>query len=262
MDDRNELEKVVAVDVAVSPLTYVPVGGGILLMAFGVGLTAFGGVLAIAGGMGFALWRWFRGCRTGHLYERAHVLIQKRQQEHLECELDALEAELRSLGSKRGAGFLNELRSLMKDLQHKDMWAGVEGGSAEELQITVNQLFRDCIEKLRVSVTLKRRRNETSTPAVREALETRRDTVLHEVEKNMKTLGGLVADISTLTSVTQEQAAILRARIEQAANIAKKVNAAMHQHTEELLLTDVAAHDTQSTSEEVPRTPERNHDLN
>lgn len=226
---RAQVERAVAVEVAASPGTLIPVGLGLSgFMIFGLtGLGAFASLVVLLGGAAGCVVRLLRG--GGRARGRALRKLAARLRQARNDELKELEWTLRGDGDPRTQRLLAGMRGLVTDLESPDLWKGVDDDTAASMQQNVDRLFSAGVENLRASVELVERAQALSSKPARRALEQRRRELIVEVEQSIDHLAQLVAEVSKLGELgSPTTARALRDRLNSELEIAKRVNAAMH----------------------------------
>ncbi len=228
----KEVRRKVLLDLFASPLTLLPVVGGLtLLLAAWATRSApltFAGLAGILGGIGVFASRMIFGLErlTNRAYE---YVLEQQQQQQIES-LRALEGKLRKDRDPRTQNLLRQLWQLYKALE-KDIKAGKIPTAAHGVMDSVDRMFHVCLGHLQQSYKLWQAAQRMTGRSQENTLR-QREELIQEVEQSVSHLEQTIDELQTVSSKrSKSELARLREELDETIRVAKRVE----QRTEELV---------------------------
>ena len=236
MVDQRELRQRVLLELVASKLTLLPILGGltVLLGQWAVdssnGLVTFAALGCILISLGIFFTRIFVGSEK--ITQAILAQLQQETKAAREQALDQLDEKLRQDGDPRTEKFLRDLRELIASFHAGYAWTkdsavpitlGIMSG--------VEELFEGCVKSLERSWDLWQTADRMSTPEARQPLLEQRKRILADVQHSIKKLGQILAEMARLSvdQDTSEDLQRISAELDQELEIARSVDARMHQ---------------------------------
>ncbi len=178
----DEVKRKVLLDLFASPLTLLPVAGGLTALMASWALNGdptltFAGLAGVLGGVGLCVSRLILGLEG--ITQRSYDYFLEKQRKQREESLDALHEKLSSDQDPRTENCLRELRLLYGSLQTAAEKGKITAASYEVLG-SVGKVFEQCVKQLRHSHSLWETASRLRGPA-RESLLQQRNEVVQEV---------------------------------------------------------------------------------
>ena len=190
---EKEVRNKVLLDLVISPLTLIPIVGGLTsaLAGFAIGSAGWlvGGLIACMVGTGLLLQKIFLNFEG--LVQMAGNDLIKAREESLESELDELEEKLGKDRDKSPEDCLRELRALR---QHVREGSGYLAG---EVANDFERVFHACIDKIKETYLLWKS-SRSVTGDSRKALMEQRKKIVVEIQKTTVGLVDLIKQHKTL----------------------------------------------------------------
>jgi hypothetical protein len=220
----DEVRQKVLLDLFASPLTLLPVVGGLtaLLASWATGGNAplaFAGMVGILGGVGMFATRMVFGLEK--LTRKAYDYALEKQQKHQNEMLLDLDRKLQNDHDPRTQYLLRQLWHLYQGLQ-KDIKAGKITVAAHQVLESVDQMFRVCVEYLRESYDLWELAERVGKTA-RQSTLAQREELIQEVERSVVHLEQTLDQLQTVaTSRSKSELSRLRAELDETIDVARR----------------------------------------
>jgi hypothetical protein len=220
----DEVRQKVLLDLFASPLTLLPVVGGLtaLLASWAMGGNAplaFAGFVGILGGIGMFATRMVFGLEQ--LTRRAYDYALEQRQKNQQSMLLELDRKLQKDHDPRTQTLLRQLWHLYQGLQ-KDIQEGKITVAAHHVLESVDQMFAVCIRHLRESYDLWKRSERISGQARQNTL-TQREELIHEVQQSVEHLEQTLDKLRTVaTRRNKSELARLRAELDETIEVARR----------------------------------------
>lgn len=220
----EEVRRKVLLDLFASPVTLLPVVGGLTALMIswamgGVGLLTFGGIAGVLGGIGMFASRMVFG--LDKLTQRAYDYTVEKQQKHQMAMLMELDRKLQSDRDHRTHNLLRQLWHIYQGLQ-KDIKAGKISVAAHPVLESVDEMFTVCTRHLEESYDLWERAERVGGAARQNTL-AQREELIREVAESVMHLEETLSKLQTVaTNKNKSELAKLRAQLEENIEVAKR----------------------------------------
>lgn len=220
----DEVRRKVLLDLFASPVTLLPVVGGLtsLLAGWALGGSApltFGGIVGILGGVGMFVSRMIFGLEK--LTQKAYdYSVEKQQKRQMESLLN-LDRKLQNDHDDRTHNLLRQLWHLYQGLQ-KDIQEGKITVAAHQVLESVDQMFEVCTNYLRESYDLWELSERVGGTA-RQNTRAQREELISEVQQSVEHLEEMLGKLQTAANRrNRSELAQLRAELDETIEVAKR----------------------------------------
>jgi len=210
----DQVKKKVLLDLFASPLTVLPVAGGLSAWMLSWAIDGslwlnLGGLVGVLGGLGLLATRLIFGLEQ--ITARAHEYQHQQQREEQEDKLDRLRSQLRRDDDPRTQTYLRTLRDLYDGLQ-EDVASGKLTRRAGIVLGQVDKLFQAAVKHLEHSYHLWKTAKRLSGSA-RQKLNDEREQVIQEVKETVEHLSKAIEQFHSFR-VQENEAELAKLREE------------------------------------------------
>jgi hypothetical protein len=193
------------------------------------GLGVFAGLACILGAAGYFLSKWLLG--GDKLAKEVIEEMKEEAREKNERDLDELEKRLCEDGDPRTEKNLRDLRELTRAFhESREGSLSLSSKASFEILSGVEQLFGRCVLSLEKTLQLWHTAQRMSRPEAREPILDQRERIIEDVDKSIRQMGKLLAEIQCLgieKNSEESELARIRKELNQSLEVAKKVEERM-----------------------------------